>query len=96
MCRLLEKVKLMGKSDDAVNESVNEDEDSTAVYHPQAIVDRQQKSLVPQDEGEQHALMHLCNVIFVVLSNFAILKKFLIVLQCFDTFGWAAGRASGL
>ena len=41
----------MVKSDDAVNDTVGEDEDSTAVYHPPASGEKIKKSVIPQDEG---------------------------------------------
>jgi len=51
ICRLLEKVKLMVKSDDAVNDSVDEDKESTAASVPPASVDQAKKSVIAQDEG---------------------------------------------
>jgi len=68
ICRILEKVKQMVKSDDLVNESVDEDEDSIAVDGPPDSVDQAKKSVIPQDEGWQHAID--CYVIFIILITF--------------------------
>jgi len=47
----LEKVKILVKSDDAVNESVDEDKDSTAATGLPISVDQAKKSVIAKDEG---------------------------------------------
>ena len=42
-----------------------------------------------------NAALQVCKLVFVVFPFF-VFFFFYVCLQCFDTVGWAAGRASGL